>query len=145
MLKVFWPTASPSSSFRRKRLMSLFALTLINSLQTHTHTPLAPARVFGHFIRAAQMEKMSCPFLDNDVLVFLFFFIFFTLIWSNVLSARQICFGPISWIVMATGRTAVTAPVIPYLFPLLHHCFTSSCDANKHHGKDSANRRKYFH
>lgn len=62
---------------------------------------------------------MSCPFLDNDVLVFLFILFFFTLLWSNVLSARQICFGPISLIVMATGTTAVTAPVIPYLFTLI--------------------------
>lgn len=43
----------------------------------------------------------------------------FTLIWLNVLSARQICFGAI-WSVMTTQTTALTTPVIPYLFPLVH-------------------------
>lgn len=43
----------------------------------------------------------------------------FTLIWLNVLSARQICFGAI-WSVMATQTTALAAPVIPDLIPLFH-------------------------
>lgn len=88
--------ASPSSSFFHRWLKSLFAPAL-TCCWTHT---------------------LSSD-VENELSWWMKMSLTFTLIWLNVLSARQICLGAI-WSVMTTQTTALTALVIPYLFPLVH-------------------------